>query len=466
MRLGLLLFFLILIGLIASFYSPAITAKIKTITYRETASPYNVEWMGTSILVKYLREKGLNVSIVENNNELLKELSSGGLLLVIAPDKEFSPEITGVINDYVINGTINLAVFDENITSNNLVREYGLKILGKAILDPFNPVKPYYPSGVIVDRFNKTHKFRLNWGSPINITGTTGNVIVFSASTGVLDLNDNGVLDDVVFGMFVTGVIVELNNSHVIVFGDSYFLTNDAFVRNVSVSWILLDYITWLAREKGGKVVIPNQVYKPKPLTLQTPFHISILFLILADYLKKYDQFINQFFETYPYIKLASVLAGFLAFLALLKYLFNLKGLEEYMVSPVKRFRFLIGSVVTGSVTDKNIIGGREKQLIKRYWDTLVDTYKLVKDVDLEKVLMSKNYELLIRYGFTKQELKHVIWLYNVYVKVVKKTFLPLVISWRRTLFKYMSLVESYLNKIGYTMMNKRGYRDVTSIIK
>ena len=143
---------------------------------------------------------------------------------------------------------------------------------------------------------------------------------VFSITYGVLDVNDNGKLDDLTFGAYITGVIIDTGSSQILVFGDSYPLTNDAFIRNVSATRVLLDYISWLARMKGNRIIIPNQLYQAKPLTIQTPFHVSILFLVLAHYLEKADQFIDKLFSTFQYIELATVLASFLAFLALLKY--------------------------------------------------------------------------------------------------------------------------------------------------
>ncbi len=466
MRLGVLLFFLIIIGLLASFYSPALMAKVKTYIYKDTASPYNIEWSGTSILVKYLRKNGFEVIITENDTSLHRELSKGGLLLIIAPDTMFKNNTLSLINKLIGNGTINLAVFDENTTSNNLIEKYGVEIMGKAVLDPFNPYKPYYPRDLIYSRSNETIIYRLNWGSPLNITRATYSMAIFSITYGVLDVNDNGKLDDLTFGAYVTGVIIDTGSSQILVFGDSYPLTNDAFIRNVSATRVLLDYISWLAKMKGNRIIIPNQLYQAKPLTIQTPFHVSILFLVLAHYLEKADQFIDKLFSTFQYIELATVLASFLAFLALLKYLFGLKSIIEYKVGPIKRYQFLIGSTITRSVTDKNVVGGKEKTLITKYWEILSNTYKSLKNIDLDKIIGEKNYELLVKYGFDKKDLKNITWLYRIRVKAEKKTFLPIIISWRHVLFKYVSLTENYLNKLGYTMMNKRGYRDVTSIIK
>lgn len=466
LRIGIFLFFLVIIGLLASFYTPAVIVRVKTYLYRGSSSPYNTEWSGTSILLSVLREKGVEVVITENDREFINELSRGGLLLVIAPDYSFEKENIEIIHKLLSNGTINLAVFDENTTMNNVIREYGVEVIGKAILDPLNPYEPGYPRSVVYGLHNEAVLYRLNWGSPLNISDKGYNVSVISIAFGVLDLNDNGMIDELKLGPYVIGVIINTSVSGILVFGDSYPLLNDAFIRNISATNIFIDYLIWLASMSKNRIIIPNQLYRINTVVLKTPFHISLLFLILAQYLKNIDYFLDNIFIKYRYIELTVLFASFLALLALLKYLSGVRNVIDYNLSPVKRYRFLIGSIITRSVIDKNILGGKEKDLITRYWNILSIVYKNIKNIDFSKLFAEEKYDVLSRYGFSKKDLGDLKWLYKVYVKIREKKFLPLIIRWRPTLFKYVVLVEKYLNMLGYTIMNKSGYRDVSTIIK
>jgi hypothetical protein len=43
---------------------------------------------------------------------------------------------------------------------------------------------------------------------------------------------------------------------------------------------------------------------------------------------------------------------------------------------------------------------------------------------------------------------------------------LPIIINWRRTLFRYARVVEEFLNIIGYTIFRREGFKDAKYILK
>ena len=169
MRLYLFIFFLIIIAILSTFYMPASLLKVEASIYNNTASPYCIDWMGTNMFVEELKNNNITVDIVDEPSNLENSLKKGGLIVVIAPDKPIPINESLLIKKYLDNGTISIAVFDENITSNNLLEQLGIAIDGRLLLDPYTPNSPYYPITEI-NLSNFSGIVRLNWASYIRRT--------------------------------------------------------------------------------------------------------------------------------------------------------------------------------------------------------------------------------------------------------------------------------------------------------
>ncbi|MET1160868.1 MAG: DUF4350 domain-containing protein [Thermoprotei archaeon] len=455
---------LLVIGLIASFYSPLLLYRITVRAYDDTSSPYCMNWMGTSLLVKILEDKGFRVIIADSPREFIEEVMRGGLILLIAPNKGFTNE-TAIIVELLERGIVNLAVFDENTTLNSLLEHLGVRIIGKAVLDPFNPTTPYYPLASIKAINGTSYFYRLNWGSVLNYTIIKNyNYTVISVAFGVLDINDNGLLDDIAIGTYNIGLLITSGHSEVLVLGDSFPLLNTAIIKNLTITKIMLDYIGLLA--KNNRIIIPNYLYTPKSISQIVPFHVVVLYALAVEYLKKIDGFINTHVLQNPYLSLALLASVVIVLAGIMRYILGLTSFAEYSFSKQYEYRLLVKSLITENLLDKRILKGREKELVKTFWNILVVFYRRVLGLDLNEILSSRREELLIRLGYTAKELKRMRWAYSMYLKASENTLLPIVLSWRRALLKFIENIELFLNKHGYTLMSRSGFRDVYRVLK
>ncbi|ADI31498.1 DUF4350 domain-containing protein [Staphylothermus hellenicus] len=482
MRLKLFIIFLLIIGLLAAFYIPGITIKVEASLYVGTCSPLSLDWSGTSILVQRLRNEGYNVVIVNKNSELINELNRGGLLLIIGPDKSLSANNTDLdlIEKYFLNGKINIAVLDENITSNNLLHRFHIHVNGTMILDMMLTQDPQYPLTIIKSLDNETKYVRLNWASFIvNDTRINRPVNIISITYGILDLNSNGKIDDeeiayfiktrekTGFNEWITGIIIVYPRSKLFVMSDSSPLINTELGRNLTVSEIIYNYVKQLSDEKSKRVIIPNYLYRRKNIQQTIPFHSSILFLLFANFLEQADQFIDAIISQYSILGPIALLLTILGLIGLMKSVFDLKELVEFKHEKVREYKIIIETIITANLLDKKFLKNREKILIKRYWKLLRQAFIIVKNFDLEEVLASKSYDKLRLLGIVdRKKFKKLLWLYRVYLKINGKSRLPIVFNWRRTMIKYVLLVEDLLNLLGYTILKKEGFRDAKYLIK
>ncbi len=480
LRLRLFIFILIIIGVLASFYAPGVLFTIGASIYGESPSPYNINWSGTSILLGSLRSRGIDVVIVNSTSELMDELGNGGLLLVIAPDRlGLDNDTIDKISNGVVNGSIGLAVFDENTTSNPLLSRLGLIIDGRSILDPSLPETPQYPRAIVIDREGRPVSARLNWASTITISRSMNprlNLTVFAASSGVLDINDNGRIDgaELLLGIqnLVVGVLGSAgNHTSLLVFSDSFPLLNIAFTRNYTLTPVFLDYVSSMARDFGGRVIIPNFMYKIKTVNIKLPFHVSLLFLMLTYFLHRLDQLIDTLVLSNLFLKMLATLLAVIGIALIYRYIFKITGYADYEPTPVDEVVFIAETPVTESmIKGKRRAKGVEKTYIINYWSILSYAYSKILGVRLEDLVgnraeLEKTASIV---GINPDDLeKTLTYLYNIYLKASGKGgLLPIVFSWPRTLRRYVEQTDKLLNLIGYTLTRKGGLKDVLYLIK
>ncbi len=473
LRLKAFMFFLILIGLIASFYMPGINIRVRAEIYANTCSPYSIDWSGTSILVRRLMDDGFRVIIANNVGDFYKELIRGGLLLIVAPDKNISSTDLDLdlIRRLVFNNTISIAVFDENTTSNALLSMFGVVIDGRMILDPTLP-QHQYPLTIIKVPDNGIKYVRLNWASYIHLINTSMYYEVFAETYGVLDLNNNGEIDDnerETLHTWVSGTILYSPNTKpaILVMSDSSPLINSEMSRNFTVSMAMYKYIEKLASNKDKRIIIPNFLYRKKSITRIVPFHSSILFLLLAGYTKNIENKLDAVYTSYPFLEPLTLIALILLLMVVFKSLTGIEKLGEYKITPTREYKIIIESLITTNILDKKVLKHKEKILITNYWKILCESYKYVKNIDLENIVSTGNFEILTSLGLIgKKNYKKLYWLYKIYLKSTGRRRLPIIINWKRTLFRYVHIVEEFLNIIGYTIFRREGFKDAKYILK
>ncbi len=474
MRLYLFIFFLIIIAVLSTFYMPASLLKVEASIYNNTASPYCIDWMGTSIFIEELRNSNITVDIVNEPSNLENSLKKGGLIIIIAPDKPIPINESLLIKKYLDNGTISIAVLDENITSNNLLKQLGIAIDGRLLLDPYTPNSPYYPITEI-NLSNFSGIVRLNWASYIRRTNILQqyHVLIFSKTLGVVDLNNNGKLDPDEISSFntkkeyITGIIMKNQNSTIMVFSDSYPLINSAFMHNYTLSKTMTQYLIELAKEKNDRVIIPNYYYRSTSISVNIPFHFSILLLFFANTLHSFDDLIGKYIYSSNYVYLGFFIVVVLAIALLLKSILSIKSIAELRATSLIEQGIVVETLAAKNLRDKNVLKNREKQIITNTWKILKNTYIQLRNIDIEDCVLKKNYKLLMELGIIReQDIKHLEKLYKIYLKAIGKKKLPIIFNWRKTVFKYIMITEYFLNKISCSIIRKKGYKDAAYLIK
>ncbi len=477
MRLYLFIFFLVIIAILSTFYMPASLLKVEASIYNNTASPYCIDWMGTNIFVEKLRNNNITVDIVEKPNDLENSLKKGGLVVIIAPDKPIPLNESLAIKEFFENGTVDIAVFDENTTSNNLLDQFGVVIDGRLVLDPYTPNSPYYPITQI-NLSNFSGIVRLNWASYIERTTTSRqyNFLVFSKTLGIIDFNNNGRLDPsevsvvsipTVKKEYITGIIIRARNSTMLVFSDSYPLINSAFLHNYTLSRIMTQYLIELAKEKNARVIIPNYHYRATSISVSIPFHFSMLLLLFADMLHYLDDIIGKYVYSTNYLYLGFFTIVVLAITLLLRTILGIKNIAELRTTSLIEQGILIETLAAKNLREKGVLKKREKQIIINTWMILKNTYLQLRNIDIEDCVSRKNYKLLIELRIIReQDIKHLEKLYKIYLKAIGKKKLPIIFNWRKTVFKYIMTTEYFLNKIGCSIIRKKGYKDAAYLIK
>ena len=519
-RLKLFMLILSLIGIIACFYVPAVSMNITAKLYTGTASPYNIDWMGTSTFKEILVEKGYKVIVVDEWSRLYTCIKKGDLVVIIAPDRPLTISESVYLYNLVLNGTIDLLVADENTTSNNLLRLFGLNITGYAVLveslassektssSPF-PRTVMYPStsGVVyavidyrvysenntvfilkklypVRTTGKKYVFRLNWASDIefttpalvNTSSPAYNTYLLNITycitgytRGFLDYNDNGVIDiseAPSFNTRYTSVWAIVNNrSRVIVFSDSFLFTNQALEMNNTVYREYIEDLIDSINASSRRILILNNIYSITKKSIGIPYHPSIILYFLASILVSVNNVITSLVSKNTFFALIYSSSLVVTLSLMLVYMTSYKRFVEQSVSSVDETRIITETIVRKSVLEGK---GDPRETINGLWSILeYSTRKLlgysIADVARDTSLVKKFSRDT---GIEPRKLEKIVrWLYSIYLKSLGKRRFPIVLSWSRVLKKYINYSEYILEHMGYTLTRKKGYRGIEAIL-
>ncbi len=518
-RFKLFMLILILIGIIACFFVPVVSINITAELYSGTASPYNLDWMGTTAFKDILVEKGYKVFIVDDWSKVSRLVENDSLLVFIAPDKPIPLSISKEVFKLVVDKRVNLLIADENDTSNNLLNMFGLRVTGHAILvggktetgemvsSPFPRtvmypgtgdtkyilenysivkynyikflLKRYYP----VKTIGKRYVFRLNWASNIEftkplVTDNTSSInmsinisyYIVGYTRGFLDYNDSGLLEvDELnsFGEKITGLWVVVNNSSkIVVYSDSFIFTNQALESNNTVyKEYVLDLIESL-NIGSKKVIIFNGFYNLLKQRITVPYHPSIVLYFLATFLKTANDVITGLVNKHVFSAFIFSIALISILTIMLAYMTSSRKYREVSVGIVDETRVISETVIKKSVIEGKGVDARKT--IQGIWKILNYSAKKMLGYNVRDALI--NRELMIDFsktiGVEEEKLSKTLgWLYSVYLKSIGKKRLPIILSWNRALRKYINYSEYILEHMGYTITREAGYRGVESIL-
>jgi len=509
-KIGLFLFLLAIIGIIASLFVPTKIIEIGTLIYPKSASPLNKGYIGTKKLYDLLQSMGYEVVIADNEEQLLGYAEKGATVLIIAPDKPLDENESLILYNLWSKGIINLIVADENTTSNALLEKYGLSITGKALFQyQLNGYYPYpyaklYP-GIdkiqVACRLIRTAKgenttcsickplssqnlsssrfvLRLNWASLFTIScrDDARYIIIGETMPSVVDVNDNGVIDsdDVKPGeytVYIVGVeVVSDKGSRVIFLSDSFLFTNQAFempMENKSYILFVKKLVSNIA-ENGSRIIIDNSHYIPEKEYMNLPYHPAVLLFFASLALNSFDQMLTKIILDNTFIALLTSLAFVMVLVLAIRYMFGIKEYRAIEISSVDEVSMIAETELRRSVMKKKLSSKEARRAINNLWNMLDYVFRRTMGESLEDIISFKDVLDMVasRLDLDSAVLeKRFSWMYRIYLKAIGRAWWPIVFSWRRILIKYIKYSEEILESMGYTIMRRSGYRGVETIL-
>ncbi len=478
MRMKLVLAILIIIGIIACFYIPAKVIEFATSVYMNTASPYSMGWMGTSILYNTLQDANFTIYVAEDEQQFIQALTKGGTVLIIAPDHPIPYSLAEQIFNAWIAGKANVVVFDENTTSNTLLRKIGLYIDGRALLYPGLTKTPGFPPAEIIEINGSRILARLNWASfivPNNITSIVArydfirSAKIIGEALGSIDINDNGKIDpgEENIGTYPVGALITSRvNTLFFVFTDSYPVLNAAFETNYTLSQVMLEYIEKISNNTSTKtIIIPNFLYNRDYYRLKAPFHPALLLVYAAKYTSIADNYFERILGVSIYIKTG--IATLILLLSVLAFIRIFGGIKREDIEPSPR-RELVSLIEILGPSSK-ILKGHEKDVIVSIWKFIDEVYYMLFDLRLDELVYEpdKIRDIASRLGMDENKLKTTLYeMYKIYRKATGESRFPIIINWRTTVKKFINMGEILLEPTGYTLTGRKGYRDIAYFIK
>jgi len=112
---------------------------------------------------------------------------------------------------------------------------------------------------------------------------------------------------------------------------------------------------------------------------------------------------------------------------------------------------------------------GREKDIVVSIWKFINDVYYTLFDIHLDDIVKDPAIipDIARRLGIDEEKFKMYLYkMYRIYMKALGKTKFPIILNWRSTLKRFINMGEMLLEPTGYTLIRRKGYRDVAYLIK
>ncbi len=522
------LIILLIIGIIASLYLPARVYEMTIKIYSGTASPYNIDYIGTSRFYGFLKQNNYTVTVANEWNNLVNSADSNTTIFIIAPDKPLSMEESYQLYDLAVKKKVDIVIADENITSNNFLRLLGINITGHAILYGIQGYESPYPPAIYFDIDNNllfkesrldnkliftypldygkpTYVLRLNWASNIKIIlsktsahldlSIINNYKVFFLGAGYVDYNDNSKIDEVfnvahatilsyesndllvndeyiVYGSsmpyVIVGLIVDTIGGDIIILSDSFIFTNQALLLKDINDTCINIIKNILSHTNSGKIIIDNTHYYSSITKIGIPFHPAMIIYFLAEGLHRFDAILTDLVLNNQLIAFIISTGIILIMAIILQYALGFKALKSISPTSIDEVAFLAETRIRRGLLRK------EKGIIKPR-ETIIDLWQLLNYVFYKAIGSSleeiyRDHELLEKTSrildIEVEEFRSLLkWLYGIYLKAVGRRKLPIILSWGRTLSKYINRVEHILELMGYSITRRAGYRGIEEIL-
>ncbi|MEM3833708.1 MAG: hypothetical protein QW128_09030 [Thermoprotei archaeon] len=441
---------LLLIGFIATIeYGPPAIPLV------EGPSPFNSGSLGTSKLAQTLASEGYNVIPVTNWTTTANILRSCNnvLIIIISPEIPYSvKDLTSIKSVISSCSNVSFIIADEGPHTNTILSMVGSRIQivsSKRILEPTGDPYPY---ATLKTPSNYVYYLRLDKAAP-------------------LDVKDGEIMG-ISEGLPVAAYQI-LNKSKVYALGDGSIFLNQVLELPANVSSSYRNFIVRLVNDlttPGSTVLIEASKYiatsNPQELTLQNSLNVlnnPELFLLLL------SRIIHPRFWAPPLFNIINT------------YLKNLLSSEiiKIIIVVVMIFigYYIIARNIGKSVYDTKLEDTLEIDVIV---DTQVRRTLLEKKAKFTKNDFTALYEIMdqiisktvnvrineidslikifIAYGINEKVARQYVNDMNkLYIKITKRKFRPVILSWNRKILQMINLSEMILNKFGSTLVGEKG---------
>ncbi|WFO76247.1 hypothetical protein J4526_05310 [Desulfurococcaceae archaeon MEX13E-LK6-19] len=505
-RIKLFIFILFIIGIVAALSMPAKVIQFTVKLYQGTASPYSIDYMGTSMFYNYLIKKNYSVVVADTWDTVIKEASKGNAtIFIIAPDRPITQEEAIELYALLLTHNVSIVVADENITSNRLLDLFNLRIDGRLVFQlgfvggkyaatPYPQVQVLFglqqcvpiSAGCSICSIavpKKVIDMRLNYASIILVNRTCvppfDRIIVYSTvEASFIDLNDNGEPDELnILGFatyrqyFMVGLSSSTEGKKLIVLSDSFPFTNQALTTpqiNRTYYKFIDALLAEVAPSNSTRIIIDNSHYNFKPQNIGIPFHPAMFLLLIGFWLKTIDNIVTGFITGNKMMTFIASLGIATAIVLVLRGVLGIKEEVYLELKGVDEIKVLAETTLRKSFLEKGAKVAKPKEALINLWKIMDLATRRFFGEPLEAVAMSREKIASFARVLGVDEgllIKRIEWMYKVYLKAQGRRRLPIIISWRRCLGKFIDYSEQILEKMGYTLMRKAGYRGIEAIL-
>ncbi len=469
MRLKLFIFFLLLIGVIASFYIPSRIYRVQASLYLLSASPYNYNWTGTSMLYNALVEKNYTVVIADTREELLSEAEKGGLVLIIAPDIPLDNETASELYQLYLRGRINILVADENVTSNALLEKAGVTVDGRGIFGLGVGGYTPYPVAELMDPEGNSYVFRLNWASFLRSRGRA-NIRVMGTASAAIDMDDDGAIglgEGEITVLNVAALAESRGGGKLYVVTDSFPFINQAFLSKKPYRNYSLAVIEELA--KGGRIIIDNTHYRKQVVSAGMLFHPAIILYVISGVVASFDRALSEHIASSEFISLVALTTLTAIGLIFYRMVLGVGRFASLNPSPVEETVAIAETEVRKLVVEKGLKIADPRKTVTELGGALDYVFRAIMGGGFWEYVSSPEGidEAARRLGVDREAFERKArWMLRVYRKARGETRFPLIIRWRSVLVRFIRYMEEILESMGYTLTREKGYRGIEYVLK
>jgi len=199
-----------------------LAAIVISIPSTDDFSPDNPLWNGMSVIASRLNASTIPLIGVKSI------LPRSSAVLVIGPDRDFTPEEIEAVLSYLSNGGI-LVVADDFGTGGELLKGIGVGVRfnGSLLADPLFKYRAQYLPRIEAEVRGMRYSIYFNYGTVLDIEEGGGTCIAYSSPFSYLDINLNGKRDEgEPYGPFCTAYMVRFGSGVAYIVSDSSIFIN------------------------------------------------------------------------------------------------------------------------------------------------------------------------------------------------------------------------------------------------